>query len=292
MENKIIDKYQDFSAEIPFSYAKHSTIGCGGNAPIAFYPQSNLEMVDLLSRLNQDGISYRVLGNLSNVLPPDETGKDFVVSTKRMQDFSSEKVFYVSAGVSCGTLMRICSLIGKSGMEFMAGIPCTVGGALYMNAGAGGRYIAECVESVRVVYHGKQEILSLKECEYAYKSSVFMRDKFVILGANFALTQSSGEQVKENINLRIQERGKLPKGKSMGCIFKNVGARSAGELIEKTGLKGMRVGGAVVSKEHANFIINEYNAKSADIKTLIDLIKNAVLAQYNIKLEKEIEYLE
>ncbi len=292
MENKIKEKYQDFNTEIAFSYAKHSTVGCGGIAPFAFYPQTVVEISNLISRLYRDGISYHVLGNLSNVLPPDGIGKNVVISTKRLQEFSTEKSFYVSAGVSCGTLMRLCALMGKSGLEFMAGIPCTIGGALYMNAGAGGRYIAECVESVKVLHGDKEEILSVSECGYAYKSSVFMEKECVILGANFSLTDSSTEKVKENVALRLKERGHLPKGKSMGCVFKNVGVRSAGEIIEKTGLKGMRVGGAVVSEEHANFIINERNAKSSDIKTLITLIKNAVFAQYNINLEEEIRYLE
>ena len=98
--NTLWDKYAAFSHEKPFDLSRHSTIGCGGVAEIAFCPRSVAELTALLQTLEKDGLEYCVLGNMSNVLPPDETGKDFVVSTKRMQDFSSEKVFYVSAGVS------------------------------------------------------------------------------------------------------------------------------------------------------------------------------------------------
>jgi UDP-N-acetylmuramate dehydrogenase len=292
IKNEVWKNYQSFTADIPFDYSKNSTIGCGGTAQIAFYPQTVLELSALIEKLCSDNLAYRVLGNLSNVLPPDGVGKEWIVSTKRLQDFQTEKTFYVSAGVTCGMLMRVCSLIGKSGLEFLAGIPCTVGGALYMNAGVNGKYIAETVESVRILQSGKEQVLSVDECEYSYKSSVFMRRDCVILGANFRLTQSSSEQVKAAILERINARKALPKGRSMGCVFKNPQGAFAGKLIEGAGLKGMRVGGAVVSKEHANFIINDNRATASDIKALIGVIKNAVFAQYKIRLQEEIRYLE
>ncbi|MFR1554454.1 MAG: UDP-N-acetylenolpyruvoylglucosamine reductase, partial [Coriobacteriales bacterium] len=130
------------------------------------------------------------------------------------------------------------------------------------------------------------------ECEYSYKHSVFMRDGSVILGASFVLEDADGETVAKKRAEYLEKRRRLPAGRSMGCTFKNPPAETAGKLIEGAGLKGLRVGGAVISTEHANFIINEGGATSADVRALINLIKNAVFARYGVELEEEIRYIE
>jgi UDP-N-acetylmuramate dehydrogenase len=119
-----------------------------------------------------------------------------------------------------------------------------------------------------------------------------MRNGWTILGAYLRLEQCSATEIEERLQYYTQRRGHLPKGKSMGCVFKNPDGVSAGKLIEGAGLKGLRIGGAVVSDIHANFILNDKGATSQQIKTLIGIIKNAVFAQYRIKLEEEIRYLE
>jgi UDP-N-acetylmuramate dehydrogenase len=160
-----------------------------------------------------------------------------------------------------------------------------------MNAGADGRYISEIVESVLVLRDEKVCLLSHKECEYAYKKSIFMENNDVILGANLRLESCTAEQIAERERYYLKRRAHLPKGKSMGCVFKNPQGISAGALIEGSGLKGLRIGGAKISNEHANFIINDKSATAKDIRTLITIAKNAVWAQYKIKLEEEIRYL-
>ena len=291
-EDILISHYQNYTKETPFDYAKRSFIGCGGVAKTAFYPRSIESCVRLALQLEQDGLPYHVLGNLSNVLPCDNESKKVVLSTKHMQEFETEKGIFLAAGVTSATLLRICALLGKSGAEFLAGVPCTIGGALFMNAGVNGRYIAEIVERVWIFKDGKREILSLSECEYAYKSSVFMRESCVILGASLRLENSTREQVQACIAKYLKKRAHLPKGKSMGCVFKNPQGEPAGKLIECAGLKGMRVGGARISQTHANFIINEQNATASDVKALIELVKNVVFAQYKIRLQEEIRYLD
>ena len=161
-----------------------------------------------------------------------------------------------------------------------------------MNAGAGDKYISEIVENVMVLRDGKKRILSLKECEYAYKHSVFMENTDVILGATLRLDKANEEEIEREEKYYLSRRKHLPKGKSMGCVFKNPNGKYAGDLIERSGLKGFRIGGAKISEKHANFIINDGGATSADIKALIMLIKNAVQAQYGICLEEEIRYIE
>ena len=210
---------------------------------------------------------------------------------KKLVDVQIGKDTYVSAGAKSSEFLRACRYARKSGAEFLAGIPCTLGGALYMNAGVSGEYIAEIVKSVRVLRDGHIIDLPVEECKYSYKNSVFMERKDVILGATLCLTDASERNITEKEKYYLERRAHLPKGKSMGCVFKNPIGTTAGALIEGAGLKGLRVGGAKVSEKHANFIINEQNATAEEIKSLISLIKNAVKSQYGTELSEEIQYL-
>jgi UDP-N-acetylmuramate dehydrogenase len=199
---------------------------------------------------------------------------------------------FFGAGLTSGELLRLCVDKKLGGLEFLQGIPTTLGGALFMNAGVENVHIGDLVQDV-LIYDGKSmRRLPKEECDYAYKHSVFMQNGWTILGAYLRLEQCSATEIEERLQYYTQRRGHLPKGKSMGCVFKNPDGVSAGKLIEGAGLKGLRIGGAVVSDIHANFILNDKGATSQQIKTLIGIIKNAVFAQYRIKLEEEIRYLE
>lgn len=281
-----------FTTEENYDFSKNSTIGVGGSSPLAVFPNSLQQAVCLLDFFQKENQPFYPLGNLSNILPTDGVSKRFVFSTKKLNTVSQEKGLFVEAGVTSGALLSFCKQRALTGAEFLFGIPCTLGGALYMNAGVSGKYISEIVESVTAYIDGKVEELPVEDCNYAYKQSVFMQTDGVILGARLRLKVATSEDVSRKIAYYAERRLHLPKGKSMGCVFKNPPDVSAGKLVEGAGLKGMRLGGAVVSKEHANFIINDKNATAKDIKSLILLIKNAVFAQYKIKLEEEIRYLE
>ena len=287
-----LDDYATFSHELSFDMAKHSTIGCGGRAVIAFCPQSIAEAKVLLSKLDSDNIPYYVIGNMSNVLPPDmDTTTIPLIYMKNLNGITIADRSFVYAGTTSGALLSMCRRCGKSGVEFLSGIPCTLGGALYMNAGAGGRYIHEIVESVLVYHKGNARLIPCEECGFSYKHSIFMENGSVILGAYLRLLDATDVQISERESYYKSRRAHLPKGKSMGCIFKNTKDKSAGDLIERSGLKGLRVGGAVVSVQHANFIINDGTATAKDIKALISVIKAAVFAQYGVQLEEEIRYI-
>jgi UDP-N-acetylmuramate dehydrogenase len=281
-----------FTTEENYDFAKNSTIGVGGISPLAVFPNTLQQAVCLLDFFRKENQPFYPLGNLSNILPTDGVSKRLVFSTKKLNTVSQEKGLFVEAGVTSGALLSFCKQRALTGAEFLFGIPCTLGGALYMNAGVSGKYISEIVESVTAYIDGKVETLSVEDCNYAYKQSVFMQTDGVILGARLRLKVATSEDVSRKIADYAERRLHLPKGKSMGCVFKNPPDVSAGKLVEGAGLKGMRLGGAVVSKEHANFIINDKKATAKDIKSLILLIKNAVFAQYKIRLEEEIRYLE
>ncbi len=289
MAQYTFERYKEFSQEIPFSFSKHTTIGCGGTSNRAFYPKNTVQLTSLLKKLQEDKIFYCVLGNGSNVLPSDDNSEKVVVSTKHLTaTFLTENGAFAYTGVTSAALLRFCKMNRYSGVEFLQGIPCTLGGALFMNAGVSGKYIADVVQNVLVYRDGKIRLLSKAECGYAYKQSVFMNNEDVIIGAALSLTRASEADIEENEKFYALRRAHLPKGKSMGCVFKNPDGAFAGDLIERSGLKGLKIGGAYVSTQHANFIINDGNATSKDIQTLIEMIKNAVFAQYGIRLEEEI----
>ena len=284
-------EYSKFASASPFDFSKNSSIGCGGSAAIAFYPSSVAELTALVEKLEKDEIPYYVLGNLTNVLPPDGESRFAVVSTKKLNGVVMGELVFVYAGATSGALLRACKREKKSGAEFLSGVPCTLGGALYMNAGAGGKYISEIVENVLLLRKGERRILPVKDCGYSYKKSVFMENGDILLGATLHLERATAGQIEEREKYYLDRRKGLPKGRSMGCVFKNPVSAYAGDLIERSGLKGFRIGGAKISEEHANFIINERNATAKDIRALITLAKNAVKSQYGIELKEEIRYL-
>ena len=280
---------EDIVTEKPFDYAKYATIGCGGKARLAYYPRSEKQICELLGQLSEKPL---ILGNLSNVLPPDEDMDGVIISTKKMTGIHREdNLVYTEAGVTSGRLLQYLTQAGLSGVEFLAGIPCTIGGILYMNGGAGGQYISDYVESVRIYRGGQVLNLSVLDCQYAYKQSVFMQTDDVVIGGNLRLKPSNCNTVKTEIKRWLSKRAHLPKGKSMGCVFKNPQGYTAGKLIEDAGLKGLRIGGAKVSEQHANFILNDRGATSGDIRALITRIKEEVWRRYAIRLEEEIRYL-
>ena len=284
--------YTAFTSERNFDLAKHSSIGCGGRAEIVFYPKSVAELTALLNKLQADGIAYRVIGNMTNLLPLDGGTQRALVHLKYLNGVFCNNGIFAYAGATSGSFLRACKAANLSGGEFLYGIPCTMGGALYMNAGAGGKYLAEIVESVLVYRKGESRLLTLAECEYAYKSSVFMRNGDVIIGASFRLKPSNGDEIARESARYAQRRAHLPRGKSMGCVFKNPSGVFAGDLIERCGLKGYKIGGAVISEQHANFIINDSGATAKDVCALIEKIKDVVRKQFGIDLQEEIEYLD
>ena len=295
-KNCFFKDFEEFTKEINFDFSKHSTIGVGGVARVAFYPEDDTQLKLLINRLKEKEIGYIVVGNMSNVLPSDKPSEKAIICTKKMVSSQIGEKIYFSAGIMSGCLLRACRYAQKSGAEFLAGIPCTLGGALYMNAGVNGQYIADIVDRVVVYRDGEVIVLKAEECGYAYKHSLFMQTKDIILGVFLRLTDSDVKSIRENETEYLKRRSGLPKGKSMGCVFKNVESNderiSAGIYIDRAGLKGARCGGAYVSQEHANFIINNGSATAQDIRLLIEHIKQEVYAKYQIVLQEEIRYLE
>lgn len=292
MKNKALTfDYDRFDIERPFDFSSHSSMGCGGKASLAFYPKTEEEFVFLVKKLGADCV---VVGNLTNVLVSDLGTDKIVICTKKLRQIQAvdERSVYAESGVMSHALLAWLRASNLGGAEFLTGIPCTLGGALYMNAGAGGRYSAELVQTVRICRDGEVLTIPVEDCEYGYKHSLFMESGDVILGATLRLQRSDIRTIADAERYYREKRRHLPKGRSLGCIFKNPTEGSAGEWIERAGLKGLRVGGAKVSELHANFIINDANATTKEIRTLIELIKNAVFSSCGVVLEEEIRYID
>lgn len=276
--------------QIDFNFSKNTSYGLGGLCKVAYFPKTEEEAIKVFEMLKQCGSKFIVLGCGSNILASDKFYDGAVISTSRLKGISRTKQGIAClSGTTVAEILNYCRANGLSGLEFLAGIPASVGGLAYMNAGAGGRYISDVLESC-AVYNGKLRNLTNKLCNFGYKYSTMRDINGIILSCSFKLEQVEPQQVSLNINKYIQARLSQPKGKSCGCVFKNPEGLSAGKLIDYCGLKGFAYGGARVSREHANFIINE-GAMASDVYKLIKFVKKTVLEITGIALEEEVVYI-
>ncbi len=274
-----------------FNFTKHTTYGCGGNANSAYYPETPEQAAAVYKNLKQRGDRFITLGNGSNVLVADGGFDGEVIATKYLQGTrqSSPDSFMCFAGTTVANILKFCKANGFGGLEYLVGIPATCGGLVYMNGGAAGKYICENIKNV-YIYDGEFRVLTNKECQFGNKHSIMRDIDCIILAAEFNFIPKSQKDIETDSAYYLEKRRKHPKGKSCGCVFKNVGGISAGKLIDETGLKGLTIGGAAVSRDHANFILNT-GTRSADVYALIKEVKRRVLDKTGILLEEEVVYI-
>lgn len=274
-----------------FDFSKNTTFGLGGKAKKAFYPQTEEEAILLFRALNDHNEKFCILGKGSNVLAADGFYNGIIISTAKLKGIvaTPDKHIRCLSGTTVPELLTFCKKQGLSGLEFLAGIPASVGGLTYMNGGAAGKFMSDVIISVSV-YDTELRNLSNNQCDFGYKHSI-MRDKnCIILSVLMNAETASYAQVDEKIKHYLNARKSQPKGKSCGCVFKNPEGYSAGKLIEECELKGFTYGGASVSREHANFIIND-GGKASDVYSLIKIIKEKVLSVKGVVLEEEVVYI-
>lgn len=273
-----------------FSFAKHTTIGCGGWADVAVFPKNAVEASEVLKFLRREKIPYCILGAGANLLPPDERYEGVVLSLTRMRSLrQTENSVFADAGCTGAELLSFSKERGLSGFEPFKGIPMTVGGAVAMNAGVPEAHIGDSVKRVLVADGTSLRILSSKDCMFSEKSSIFTGE-LLLLRAELAFSKAEKSVIEEREKFFLEKRSRLPKGRSMGCTFVNPKDIPAGALIEVCGLKGKRIGGAYVSTRHANFIINE-GTRAQDVQELIDYIRTYVYERTGILLREEIRRL-
>jgi len=271
---------------------KHTTFKIGGPARFFIEPGDIADLKLLLTSAKKYKIPILVIGSGSNILINDKGVKGMVLklnSASFRRIFIKRNCLEAGSGATLRQLIQVAAERALSGAQFLAGIPGTVGGALAMNAGAWGKNIGELVQKATVMdYNGNIKVLNKKDIRFGYRKSSLR--KFIILSACIKLAKKNKKEIKDNINKYLERRrntqdASLP---NAGCIFKNPPGKSAGRLIDLCGLKGKRIGGASVSVRHANFILNQGNAKAGDILKLMRLIKTEVKRKFNITLEPEI----
>lgn len=276
---------------------KHTTWKVGGPADCMVFPSSMEEVEAIVSFLNQEGIKYNVIGNGSNLLVADAGIRGVVI--KMGEAFSAcawhDNEAVAEAGMLLPSLALEAAERSLSGLEFAAGIPGSIGGAVRMNAGAYGGTIGEYVTKVEAVEYntGRRLVLTAEQLSFAYRESSLFHLPAIICRIHLRLPcgqrEASMEKIKELLNLRsLKQPLEYP---SCGSVFRNPKNDHAGRLIEMANLRGLQIGGAKVSKKHGNFIVNLGGAKAKDIKALILAVQNKVEEISGIRLEMEVRML-
>ena len=276
--------------------APYTTFRIGGPAGLAVFPKSSDEAVKALGAVRSSGLRYLVLGNGSNVLIDDGGFDGAVVILTGMRAFSvGDGVITADAGLSLTRLASIAAANSLTGLEFAYGIPGTVGGGVYMNAGAYGGELAQVAVSSRWydMETGETGEYSGAEQDFSYRHSVYMNDRKIILSATFRLAPGERDKIGAAMDDYMSRRREkqpleLP---SAGSVFKRGNGFITAKLIEDAGLKGRRVGDAEVSEKHAGFIVNRGKATSADVLGLIEVIKREIRDKFGKDIECEVRYI-
>ena len=287
-----LNEYCDVLENEPL--ALNTTYKVGGKARYFVYPKNEIALMRLLKETKENQIKTKIIGKGSNLLVSDDDYDGMVICLDRYFNeviFEKNKVS-VYAGQSIIYLAHEAMKRGLSGLEFASGIPGTVGGACFMNAGAYKSEMKDVVEAVWVLKEGNCVWMSVEECEFSYRNSIFKRNPdWVILAVRFHLTPKDPLEIKELMDSRRQRRmASQPLDKpSAGSVFKNPEDMPAWKYIEESGLRGKCINGAKVSEKHANFIVNEREARAQDIYDLIELIQKSVYEKFNVFLKAEVE---
>ena len=284
---------QNVQYECPMS--RYTTFRVGGPAEALCMIRELDELKRTVAYLDSEKIPYLVVGRGSNLLVKDEGFKGVALMLREElarveKNGENDQVILAGGGLSLFALIEYCKARGLAGLEFLAGIPGTTGGAVAMNAGAWGSEVGNLVEEVQMVTpEGELNTLGQSGLKFTYRALLFPKGA-VIIRVKFELNPKSPESIAAKVADYLKKRQESqPSGyPSGGSVFKNPQNDFAGRLIERAGLKGKRIGGAMISPEHANFIINTGGASASDILALMDLARIKVREQTGIELESEI----
>jgi len=289
------DDLYDISVDV--SLSSKTSFRLGGQAKAFVRPRSEKAVSDIMSFSSKEGVPLWVLGGGTNVLVHDDGLPGIVVGTSKLRDITweirgSDVYVFVDSGFALPELVAMTLKNGWSGLEFAAGIPGTVGGALAGNAGANGHAVGDLVEWVKTVEKNGEVIQwRQKDLVFSYRySNIYSPDR-IISQSCLKLKVSETRKVMD-LFMEYKKRRKMQpiKKRTAGCVFKNPSPdMSAGMLLERAGCKGLIKGGACVSKEHANFIEVEGEAKASDVYSLIECCKKRVYEHFGVNLELEIK---
>lgn len=274
----------------------HSWYGIGGRARYFLEVHEDCALPDLVGRLTADGIPYLVIGAATNTLFAAAEQPGLVIKVKSSRISIDGDTVTAAAGVLMPKLAAEMAKAGHAGMEFGAGVPGTVGGSVFGNAGAFGAEVKDRLISAEVLDDsGKRDTISVDECRFSYRDSIFKRERagWIVLSATFRTTAEEPARVRQRM-LEVQKHRRETQPieqRSLGSTFKNPPGDSAGRLIDAVGLKGRRIGGAQISPKHANFIVNVDRASADDVLALMAEMRDRVLQRFGIELEPEVRII-
>lgn len=276
--------------------SKHTSFRIGGPADFFVQPANEEELWNALHLARQEKVPFFIVGNGSNLLVSDEGFRGMILHTGGMlKDISVEgDVIYAQAGALLSTVAKTALEHGLAGMEFAAGIPGTLGGAVCMNAGAYGGEMKDILLDAEVLtQEGERLLLPVEELDLSYRHSVIFEKNYVVLAAHIRLSRGDTAEIKNRMNeLAGARRDKQPlEYPSAGSTFKRPEGYFAGKLIQDAGLKGYTVGGAQVSEKHSGFVINRGGATAEEVRFLIRQVQQKVRSQFGVELEPEVRML-
>ena len=325
--------FEKFKKELPkiqkdIPLSNHTTFRIGGPARFFFTAKTKDDLIRAIAAAQKNKTRFFILGSGSNLLVSDRGYNGLVIKIQNTKYKIQNTKLFSEAGVNLGDLVKLSLEKGLTGLEWAAGIPGTIGGAIRGNAGAFGKSISDTIKKVEVLeikisrirdfnhpnilknvgmISSLSKIFQKKDCKFGYRNSIFKQNKnLIILSAEIQLRKGDKKAIQKKIKKHLDWRRKnqplnFP---SCGSVFKNPRKFSAGELIEKCGLKGKKINKAQISEKHANFIVNlgppaltssrrsqAGGAKAKDVVKLIQLIKKKVKAKFKIELKEEIQYL-
>ena len=271
-----------------------TTFGIGGKCLAVLLPRNKRELIACVKACKVLNKRFQVLGNGSNILASSKNTRRVFIVTTNMEKVINlhETSVNVGAGTHISELILWCEEKGLSGLECLFGIPATIGGCVMMNAGAFGQETYDCLEAVEIYNEGKVQLIDKNNISYSHHKTSLLNSSAIVLSAEFNFKRLAPSVIRSKIKEVMQKRTLTqPKGKSAGCVFRASQGIPAGKLIDELGLKGLRVGGAVVSDIHANFIINDGGATDKDVKKLIEIIQLKLKEKTGFEFEREIEYI-
>jgi len=293
-QDKLLEIVEMAILDEPMS--RHTSFKVGGPARFFVNVESTAELVLVIALCKHEDMPYAIIGRGSNLLVSDE-GFDGVVihiGDALSRSFIDDTTITAAAGISLGSLAMKAYESGLTGLEFAAGIPGSLGGAVIMNAGAYGGEMKDVITSVTVVGpEGKPFEIPAEEMDFGYRSSRAAKEQLIVLSAKLQLAHGNKEEIKARMDeLAAKRREKQPlEFPSAGSTFKRPEGNYAGALIEAAGLKGYSIGGAQVSEKHAGFVINKGGATAADIYSLCNYVREKVRESSGISLELEVKTL-
>lgn len=295
-----MSKLEDFLKENQIEYNENvsfktlTTYHCGATAKYVVIPDSLKQLTKLLDFIKVNNIKYKIFGNGSNILASDKDYDGIIIKLAKFNNYSIDEnnILVIGAGCNLSVIANKLSRQGYSGLEFACGIPGTIGGAIYMNAGAYLKDMSSVLIDITIIDEDCNiRVLTKEDLKCSYRKTILSDKPYICLQARIQLEKNDVDKIITLIDDRMARRlsSQPLEYPSAGSVFRNPDGDYAGRLIEECNLKGKIIGGGMISDKHANFIVNKDNASAKDIKDLIDLAHTEVKKKFNVDLHLEQE---